>query len=361
MGSFTREQCAAADTIGRVDVAYSRVEERQSIAAPRCAASSYPSRPRRNAHRPPAIALTVAALLCGGLASRRAFAVVGYTPLDVPGALATTAHGVSGSTIVGRYVAAGVDHGFTYNGTTYTPFNVPVSSETFCQGVDGSVIVGIFTDPGDAGGHLHGFIYNGSTYTTLDHPLAPPGNSTADTAAYGVSGGIVVGSYNPAEGITHGFTYNGTTYTNLPDHPLGINTTQYDAIYGGTTAGTYTSGGIPFGFTYNGSTFTPISDPLGVNGTLVNGIWGNTVVGEYYGAGGNKGFVYDGLNYMTLDVPGSISTAAGGIWGNTVVGTYTDGSNVTHGFVTSVPEPASLALACLGGVGGLCTRRRRAR
>ena len=303
-----------------------------------------------------AVAIT-AALLCAVFASP-ASAVTGYNSLDYPGAIATTAAGVFGSNVVGRYVdAGGTDHAFLYNGVTYSNIDVPGSSESFGQGINGSTIVGIFTDAGDPAGHLHGFIKNGASYTTLDHPLAPPGDPNADTAAYGVYGAITVGSYNPGVGITHGYTYDGSTYTNLPDHPLGTNSTQFEAIFNSTMVGTINGGSLPRGFIYNGSSFTTLDHPLGVNGTMAHGIYASNIVGEYTDASSvTRGYLYNGSTYTTLEVPLSTQTSANGIWGDTVVGTYTDTAGNAHGYITSIPEPGTLALAFMASL--LATRRR---
>ena len=47
-------------------------------------------------------------------------------------------------------------------------------------------------------------------------PIADP-SATLETAAYGISGNSIVGSYRDASGINCGFLYNGSTYTTLSD------------------------------------------------------------------------------------------------------------------------------------------------
>lgn len=130
-----------------------------------------------------------------------------YTTIDVPGAFATYAYGISGNNIVGYYEYNGGSYnGFLYNGVGYTPVAVPGALQTRAYGISGSDIVGFYQNNNSS--VLYGFLYNGSSYTTL----AIPGAS--DTFATGVSGGNVVGYYYE-NGNYYGFLYNGSSYTTL--------------------------------------------------------------------------------------------------------------------------------------------------
>ena len=176
---------------------------------------------------------------------------------------------------------------------------------TFAYGISGSNIVGTYaTSTG-----VHGFLYNGSTYTTLDVPFA----GEQGTFPYGISGSNIVGHYNDSSNRPHGFLYNGLTYTTLDD-PLA-----------------------------------------GSSGTSATGISGSNIVGYYYDSSSvAHGFIYDGLNYTTLDDPLGDRSFINGLDGNNIVGGYVvDASGdalfaTDHGFVATVPEPSSLALAVLG-------------
>ena len=63
------------------------------------------------------------------------------------------------------------------------------------------------------------------------------------------------------------------------------------------------------------------------------------------------------LNVTTLDVPGASGTVAFGIDGDNVVGYYLDANFYTHGFIATIPEPATLSLLTLSTL--MLLRRRR--
>jgi hypothetical protein len=71
-----------------------------------------------------------------------------------------------------------------------------------------------------------------------------------------------------------------------------------------------------------------------------------------------RSFLFDGTEWTYLDAPSAKSTFAFGVDGNTIVGSYNDTSDVSHGFILTVPEPSALSL-CAVGLGGLVMMRRR--
>jgi len=298
----------------------------------------------------------VGTLLLGTLAllagAATTFAIT-YTTLDdplAPGAT-TEAHGISGGNIVGSYYDSSITrHGFLYNGSTYTTLDDPLGRETFPQGISGGNIVGYYFDSSFPGSD-HGFLYNGSTYTKLDDPLAGP----TGTYPYGISGDNIVGTYYDFSGSgAHGFLYNGSTFTTLDDPLAATGETNVYGISGNNIVGYYRdSSNAIHGFIYNGSTYTTLDDPLAApNGnTILTGISGGNIVGNSTA----RSFLYNGSTYTTLDdLPGDVL----GIDGNTIVGTYYDDDG-NHGFVTTVPEPTSLALAAMGLLGSVIFARRR--
>lgn len=135
-----------------------------------------------------------------------------YTTLEIPGSPTaygiptSSAYGISGNNIVGRYTSAGgVEHDFLYDGTTYSILApVPDSDNSYVRGISGNNIVGYYAPPM---GWMQGFIYDGTTYTTLNVA------GSHGTYAYDVDGRNVVGYYVDASGVQHGFV---ATTNNTP-------------------------------------------------------------------------------------------------------------------------------------------------
>lgn len=318
--------------------------------------------------------LTCGLALLGAAATTQAQT---FTTLDDPNATSGTyAQGISGNNIVGYYnTSSGLQYGFIYNGSTYTDLIDPLSGQpgqwgigtvynaNGAFGISGNNIAGYYYPPLVNGSSAPtGFLYNSGLYTTLICPLG------LSTNPRGISGNNIVGLYNNGTSVGHSFLYNGSTgtYTDLSD-PLGVAGTYAYGISGNNIVGAYANSAHFWnGFLYNGSTYTTLSDPLGVNGTLAEGISGNDIVGAYADSAGHMhGFLYDGTTYTTVDDPlGVNGTSLTGIDGNSLVGTYTDSAGVSHGFettftVTATPEPSTLALSAVGGLGGLLLFRRR--
>jgi hypothetical protein len=91
-------------------------------------------------------------------------------------------------------------------------------------------------------------------------------------------------------------------------------------------------------------------DPPGARNTGAWGVSGNSIVGGYGDSLGGHGFLYNGTSWTTLNYPGGFLTEAYGISGNNVVGSYVDNSGYMHGFLYTIPEPATLLLLGLGAV-----------
>ena len=302
------------------------------------------------------IILVIFLLTCG--ASRTSAALL-YTSLDHPlaGPRGTICYDVDGNRIVGTYFdAAGVSHGFVYDGSTWSTLNHPDAAGpggTAIYGVSGSKLVGTFVN---AAGQTSGYVYDGTGFTTLSRP--PLATGPVDTFARGIDGNTIVG-YSIESLLTRGFVYDSGTFTNLVV-PGAIDTFP-DDINAGRIVGTYENLTGTHAFVSSGGTTSTLDHPLGeLLGTFGSGVDGPNIVGTYLGLpdGSSHGFLYDGTVFTAVDFPGVTDTSVNGINGGRIVGSYNDASGVTHGFLAVVPEPSG-ALAVVGSVWLLCRRRSR--
>ena len=166
---------------------------------------------------------------------------VTWTTIEYPEARSTTAYGIDGSNIVGRYVDnSGFGHSFVYNGTTWTALNKPGTvGGTIVYGISGNNLVGT------CGGN--GFLYDGTNWTAPNMPGA------VKTLLRGISGSNIVGYYFDASNKKHGFSYDGTNWSTL-DVPEAISTEIY-GIDGDNIVGSYQdASGDGHGFLYDGAT-----------------------------------------------------------------------------------------------------------
>ena len=289
-----------------------------------------------------ALGITFAVAILLGPGATPASAAFVFTTIDAPlaGAGGTTPNDVEGNRIVGSFLdAAGVRHGFLYDGSTWTTLDHPnaaVPRGTEAYGISGGTICGTFVD---STGQTFGFLYDGANWTTLQR--APLAGGPADTFARGISDGTVVG-YSIESLAARGFAYRAGTFTDVMI-PGSIGTFPQD-VDGGRIVGTFDDALGTHGFLLDGVAIQTLDHPLGLLGTFVNGVDGTRVVGNYLDLldGSSHGFLVEGSNYTPIDVPGATDTAATGVYGNRVVGTYVDAAGLTHGFVTTIPEPAGI-------------------
>jgi hypothetical protein len=243
----------------------------------------------------------------GFLLQQRAF-----TRIDVPGASATIARGISDQgTIVGQYNAGGVVHGFTYaDGVWSYPIDVParffdnLGSPRHTLGVGISAqgdLVGCFHEDGLTMTTMHGWLQRNGQFIELMTPHAP-GDTTShdpDTMNNGVSAtGMVVGFYFSSgvsyvadeAGIATTFTVDGNLFTLA----WGVNA-RGDVVgyYGTNPANTVGVPLSPRGFIRSrDGAFRGLS-VQGASNTQVFGINEiGDIVGQYTDASGTHGFVH---------------------------------------------------------------------
>src|SRR5260370_1343725 len=89
-----------------------------------------------------------------------------FTTIDFPGASFTQALGINPrGDIVGRYISAGVTHGFLLSGGEFTTIDFPGSSLTFAVGINPrGDIVGLY----ESAGVSHGYLLSRGEFTTID-------------------------------------------------------------------------------------------------------------------------------------------------------------------------------------------------
>jgi hypothetical protein len=264
---------------------------------------------------------------------------VAWTTLDMPGATLTEAHGIDGSNVVGTYQLNGVNHGFTYDGAWATlDMSGPVTGTTL-TGISGNNIVGYYTG---SIGDIHACFYNGTNWKTIDV------SGAYRTDIGGIDGGLIVGDYLDSSDNSHGFIYDGTHWT-TKDMP-GTSETQISGINGNYLVGRYwDSVGKIHGFYYDGANWNTLDMP-GADSTWVFGYDNGLLVGQSITSGRVQSFIYDLHTMTTLDFPiSNCQNSIFGISGNNVVGDF-DANLTTHGFLYTVPEPASFLLLVLGSV-----------
>ena len=284
-----------------------------------------------------------------------------WTVLDAPGADRTHITDIDGSNVVGYYEASDGWHGFLYNidSQNWTILDAPgvgtdTGQATQVKGIQGNNLVGYFASNN---GIPEGFIYNTVTqdWTIINDPGAN------NTRPFAIDGSNVLGWSQHSElPWVRGFLYDGSNWSTL-NYPGASETYLYgidgNVVVGKVQTGSLTCSGILFDT--ETSTWSSLDAP-GATRTEIHAIEGNNLVGIYSGASGGHGFLFDGIEWTILDAPGETSVSYGtyvrGIDGDNIVGNYYDSSSNPHGFIYTIPEPATLLLF---GLGGLVLRRRK--
>ncbi len=266
-----------------------------------------------------------------------------WATIDKPGAVSTQIYGISSGSVYGCYHDESGGHGFIFDGQSWITLDMigEGAHGTSVTGFDGSNAVGFY-----AGGGSNGFLHDGRNFTTLHLPVPD-----AHTYPWGIDGDNIFG-YSLHEGHLQGFLYNMITQEWITIAKPGSAVQIYD-IEGSKIVGK----GSDSGFIYDVTTWSwiNINYPGSFRTTCVKGISGDYIVGTYINAQSQvTGFLYDGLNFTSIEWPDASHTDVYGIEGNKIAGFYVlEGTN--HGFIYTIPEPATLLLL---GLGGLALRRK---
>lgn len=293
---------------------------------------------------------------------------VSYATLDYhgPGAVNTLLTGIREEYIVGLYTTStNASHGLIYNMLTQTWQQLDVivdgspAPSTSPYGPDpvtgGLHVVGSYKLTGSS--LDHGFYYDstkppGSAFVFLDYPSTMQ-STTLNTIPHSIYNDQVVGNYDTSLKAGHAFLYNTTTMTyRTIDKPNDsrlnptLSTTAY-GIWENHVAGSYTNLTGTHAYLHNLSTgvFTVYNHP----GSLIthfDGITGNNTnafnyTGDYLLGRIPVAFFFDGTSYTTLSFPRAVTTSGNSVYERTVVGVYTDTAGLVHGYVATVPLPAS--------------------
>jgi hypothetical protein len=260
-----------------------------------------------------------------------------WTELKMPGANFTIPERIDGGNVVGYYYDGSISHGFLYNGATWTPLDMPGINgvQTTAMGINGSKIVGYYVAQNLP---VTGFIKNGSTWTTL------PVGGAAD-----ISGSNIVGVTSP-----YSYIYDGTNIKTLAKP--GSSATIAKGIDGSNIVGTFNDDSGSHGFIYDGSTWSTLDKP-GAYTTVPYDIDGHNIVGIYQASSTSawNGFLYNGSTWTTINLPGAFATQVSSISGNNIVGLCYDSAG-QHGFLYTIPEPATILLL---GLGAIVLRRKK--
>jgi hypothetical protein len=291
------------------------------------------------------------------LSCQTASAQLNWQTFDVPGATHTWIDGIDGANIVGSFEDGTGLKGFQYNRQTEA-FNIlqaPSADWTLPLAISNGTVVGSLIGPPFS---RRGFAYiSASNSWSL---LSPPEGVENDLEAYGIDGANIVGG----TGSGMSFLLNGSNW-NFFNSPFG-NSSSAEGISGSKIVGTYFDTfdtqvmSLSGGYIKENDNWT-LLNVSGARETKPRDVDGNNIIGQFRMGDWNDGtrsFLFDGIDWTYLDAPLAKSTFAYGIDGNTIVGSYNDTSDVSHGFILTVPEPSALTLLDIG-LGGLAMMRRR--
>lgn len=256
-----------------------------------------------------------------------------FAPIDIPGALATSAQGLNaGGDISGFYADASKHvHGFILHEGQVTSIDYPGASYTDVRGIgpDGSV-VGTFANAGEEAVAFHGF--ERSPDGTLVRVHFP--GHLYEIPQRILPDGTILGCRHDHDlmGSMDGMMIAG-------DGTSEIN--QFASMNNGAAPGgkliiglfTDMESGLAEAYTIEDGVFTPFTVP----GSLSTNAWDvnprGDIVGVFRNSAGVHGYVRTAAGFTTLDAPGAAATRAFGINDRgDVVGTYVAGG-VTHGFL----------------------------
>jgi probable HAF family extracellular repeat protein len=261
--------------------------------------------------------------------STRMAQAAGFKTIDVPGALATRAFGISAvGEIVGSYTDGTGTHGYLWANGTVTIIKFPGAISTEAWGINPQGdIVGRYRIAGDA--RTFGFLLSDGVFTDI----SVTGHLHTLPIKISPSGGIV-GCFHDTNSLVdmRGFVQHGDNVSSFELLP----STMHNGVTpnGQVIAGIFfESATLVHGYVLNRGVYTQFDAP----GATFTQAWDvsptGTVVG-YFNPVTSHGFSLDANGFTVIDVPGAQWTRIFGINSQgDMVGSYADASNAVHGFL----------------------------
>ncbi len=282
------------------------------------------------------VTLAAAGLVALGLTAGAHEGLLRFSPIDFPGAAATTAFGINErGEVVGSYRdSSNRTHGFVRVGELLRSIDYPGAAFTDARGISpAGEVVGAYRLPGEPPVNFHGYLLTrGGEFRRIDFP------DHTNTIPQRIGrDGTILGCYHDADTMDtmHGIVIADDVFTGF-EMPASMHNGA--TPNGKTIVGLYTEMGTGRGRAYllDRGDFVPFDFP----GSVFTAGWdinpARRAVGVYQDAGGRfHGFVVDRhWNFDTIDYPSATGTRVFGINSRgELVGNYVDAANKTHGFL----------------------------
>lgn len=259
-----------------------------------------------------------------------------YSPVDYPGAAATTVFGINArGDIVGTYVDSGaMSHGFLLRDGVFATIDVPGAAGSDARGISpAGDIVGGYWLPGEPTANIHGYLLRrDGTLEYIDYP------GQINTIPQRIlPDGTILGCFHGSDTMMSMFgMFMRGAVTGAIEQDASMNngaTPDLSIIAGLFTDMTEPAPRAAWGYVIENGVFTRFRVP----GSNLTAVWdvspGGALVGVYRNALGTHGFLLENGEYTSIDFPTATVTRAFGVNANgDIVGNYVK-AGVTHGYI----------------------------